>query len=599
MTTAWELADNERPDGVSPDAAPVSSTVWGSDVVAEMLRRLDLDYLCVNPGASFRGLHDSLVNHLGNRAPRMLVALHDEHCVAIAHGYAKASGRMMGAVVHANVGLMHATMAIFDAWCDRMPVLVVGATGPVDAARRRPWIDWIHTAQDQGALVRGYTKWDDQPASVPAACESLLRAAQIARTAPHGPVYVALDVSLQEDPAPEGFAPPEPARFAPPSPPAVSPADVEAAVALLRGAQHPVILVGRVSRDRADWDRRVALAERLGAAVLTDVKPGIGFPLDHPLQTTRPSTVLVPDSVSQLRKADVVLSLDWVDLAGTLKMAWANEDPPARIVSASLDRYVHNGWSMDHQGLPPVDLDLLVPPDRLVEALLERIPPRNTPAPAGASVLPPTPAPDGAISLLMLAASLRRAVGEAPTTLLRVPISWDARYWPPADPMDHLGSDGGGGIGSGPGMAVGSALALMQRSAGQRRLPVAVLGDGDYLMGVNALWTATHYRIPLLVVIYNNRSYLQDEMHQERIARARGRPVENRWIGLRLTDPEVDLAGMARAQGAIGHGPIAEGADLDAVLAQAVVEVEGGACVVVDVHCTTDYFGNTTERAKV
>src|SRR5438552_6635105 len=146
---------------------------WGSDAVALMLHGLDIPYVALNTGASYRGLHDSLVNLLGNRDPQMLLCLHEEHAVAIAHGYAKVAGRPMAAIVHSNVGLMHATMAIFNAWCDRVPVLVLGATGPVDAARRRPWIDWIHTAQDQGALVRSYTKWDAQPASVPAALEAV------------------------------------------------------------------------------------------------------------------------------------------------------------------------------------------------------------------------------------------------------------------------------------------------------------------------------------------------------------------------------------------------------------------------------------------
>ena len=146
-----------------PVPVPEQKELWGSDAIAAMLRALDIPYLALNPGASYRGLHDSIVNYLGNERPQMLLCLHEESAVAIAHGYAKASGRMMGAVLHSNVGLMHGTMAIFNAWCDRVPMLILGATGPWDAAQRRPWIDWIHTASDQGALVRDYTKWDNQP----------------------------------------------------------------------------------------------------------------------------------------------------------------------------------------------------------------------------------------------------------------------------------------------------------------------------------------------------------------------------------------------------------------------------------------------------
>src|SRR5215211_5991269 len=173
-----------------PLPSGANAPAFGSDVIADTLRALEIPYIALNPGASYRGLHDSLVNYLGNSAPQMLLCLHEESAVAIAHGYAKVTGKAMAAALHSNVGLMHASMAIFNAWCDRMPVLLLGATGPVDAAKRRPWIDCIHTARDQGALIRPYTKWDDQPASVPAACESLLRARQIAETTPKGPVYV-------------------------------------------------------------------------------------------------------------------------------------------------------------------------------------------------------------------------------------------------------------------------------------------------------------------------------------------------------------------------------------------------------------------------
>jgi len=190
----------EDPEGVERGAVAME---WGSDALAELLSRLDLRYLALVPGSSYRGLHDSLVNYAGNRDPRMLVCLHEEHAVAIAHGYAKVTGCPMAVAIHSNVGLMHATMAIYNAWCDRVPMLILGATGPVDAAKRRPWIDWIHTSTDQGALIRAYSKWDDQPASVEAALDSLARAYSITTAAPSAPVYVCLDVSLQEQPLPE------------------------------------------------------------------------------------------------------------------------------------------------------------------------------------------------------------------------------------------------------------------------------------------------------------------------------------------------------------------------------------------------------------
>src|SRR6187401_3208678 len=196
-----------------PVPAGVNAAGFGSDVIADALRATGIPYIALTPGASYRGLHDSLVNYLGNAQPQMLLCLHEESAVAIAHGYAKVTGRAMAAVVHSNVGLMHATMAIFNAWCDRMPVLVLGATGPVDAVKRRPWIDWIHTARDQGALVRPYTKWDDQPASPAAAREALMRALWLANTAPQGPVYVNLDAEMQEAKLSEPLPPLDVARF--------------------------------------------------------------------------------------------------------------------------------------------------------------------------------------------------------------------------------------------------------------------------------------------------------------------------------------------------------------------------------------------------
>src|SRR5262244_4169906 len=232
----------------SPVSASVQENIWGSDAIAAMLRALDIPYLALNPGASYRGLHDSIVNYLGNDRPQMLLCLHEESAVAIAHGYARVAGQMMGVVLHSNVGLMHGTMAIFNAWCDRAPVLLLGATGPWDASKRRPWIDWIHTVSDQGALIRDYTKWDNQPASVPSAYEALVRAVQIANTAPRGPVYVNLDAALQE--AKIGPLPPVPdvARHQAPPSPAPSPEVVRDAARLLSGARRPVILVGRGRR---------------------------------------------------------------------------------------------------------------------------------------------------------------------------------------------------------------------------------------------------------------------------------------------------------------------------------------------------------------
>jgi thiamine pyrophosphate-dependent acetolactate synthase large subunit-like protein len=579
-----QLTDRSGAPIERPLPLPSGNALFGSDVVAETLRALEIPFIALNPGASYRGFHDSLVNHLGNVQPQMLLCLHEEHAVAIAHGYAKVTGKPMAAALHSNVGLMHGTMAIFNAWCDRMPVLVLGATGPVDAPKRRPWIDWIHTARDQGALIRPYTKWDDQPASPEAAREALLRACWLTQTAPMGPVYVNLDAGMQEAPLTDPLPPLDATRFLPAVPSAVSVEQVAQAVEMLRRAERPVILMGRGSRDEQTWANRVALAEALRARVVTDLKCGAVFPTDHPLHAGAPATFPVEEAAEAIKAADVVLSLDWVDLAGSLKAACGTVSPAAKVINVTMDHQLHNGWSMDHQALPPADVFIAAGADTVVAALLAQLPHNDGGYTQRSQPVAP-PVEPGPIRVPRMIHELRAAVGKRPASLLHVSLSWNAALWPFQHPLDYIGSDGGGGIGGGPGIAVGAALALR----GSGRLPVAVCGDGDFLMGATSLWTAVHYNIPLLIVVANNRSFFNDELHQERVARMRNRPVENRWIGQRIADPEIDLAQLARAQGALGFGPVVDDAELASTFRSAVEAVEGGAVAVVDVRVAPGY----------
>jgi thiamine pyrophosphate-dependent acetolactate synthase large subunit-like protein len=573
-----------------PVAAGVNAASFGSDVIAEALAALDIPYVALNPGASYRGLHDSIVNYLGNTHPQMLLCLHEESAVAIAHGYAKVTGRAMAAAVHSNVGLMHATMAIFNAWCDRMPMLILGATGPNDAAKRRPWIEWIHTARDQGALVRGYTKWDDQPGSPVAARESVLRAAWIANTAPRGPTYINLDVDIQEQKLTEPVAQIDAQRYMPTVTSAANPQAIKAAAKLLKTAQNPVILAGRVSRDLDAWNSRIVLAERLGAQVVTDLKIAASFPTHHMLHAGSPGgTTLDPQAADAIHNADVILSLDYLDVAGTFKTAGGNVT--AKVIQVSVDHRLHNGWSMDYQGLPPVDVFIDCEPDQAVPALLEALGPGPSRVVVARAKEHPVPTGDK-LTVDHMADALREAVGDRPASLTHVSLSWNGASWPFKHPLDYLGSDGGGGVGGGPGISVGAALALK----GSGRLPVAVCGDGDFLMGVTALWTAAHYKIPLLIVVANNRSFFNDELHQERVARMRNRPVENRWIGQRISEPDIDLAGMARAQGAQGFGPVERISDLASAFEQAIAAVEAGGVAVVDVRVAPGYTAATTAQ---
>ncbi len=536
---------------------------WGSDVMADMLRSLEIPYIALTPGASFRGLHDSLVNHLGNTRPELLLCIHEETAVALAHGYARVTGRPLAVALHANVGLMHATMAIFNAWCDRIPMLLLGGVGPLDAMKRRPWVDWIHTSRDLGALVRGYTKWDDLPGSVPAALEAILRAYRIAMTPPQGPAYVALDVALQEEALAAPVPLPELERFRAAvsgTPPQES---VREVARLLEGAKRPLLMIGRGSSDPADFARRVALAERIGAVVLTDIKTGAT--LSDEASAAAVSAEPVRDgrrgAADRRRRCDPEPRLDRPrrHAAPGLRRRAA-----ARRRSSSV-RWISTSTTATTWTIRRCRRRISRCSPRRTRWWRRSSPARRAGRDAGAIVVRADRGSRGGAeysSLRRLASDRMPLADLARVTMdslaphrpsyIRLPLGWPGEHCRFEHPLDYIGFDGGGGIGSGPGMAIGAALALR----GGDRLPVAVLGDGDYLMGLTALWTGVHYRIPVLIVIANNESFFNDELHQERMARVRGRPVENRWIGLRLSDPDMDLAGLARDQGAKGYGPV-------------------------------------------
>jgi benzoylformate decarboxylase len=573
---------------------------WGSDVIAQALANLDIPYIALVPGASYRGFHDSIVNYLGNRAPQMVVCLHEEHSVAIANGYAKVTETPMAVALHSNVGLMHAAMTIFNAWCERSPIVIFGATGPVDAHLRRPWVDWLHTSKDQAAIVRHYIKWDDQPVSPEAAVEAIYRANQIARTHPLGPVYVCLDATLQEAELTREVAVPAFARYAPPAQPVPSDDIVDAVFAAVASATAPLVLFGRVSRDQAEWEERVRLAECLGAPVWSTMHNPAAFPTDHPLhRLPMAGEFLTDEEKSYVARADTIVSFDWMDLAGYLRTTTGRvqtQNPTdAKVIHCSVDGLLANGWSMDYQALPAVDINILARPESLVRRMLARLP-------QGVSPEKPLVAPEnyagiahwtgkkrerkkndaGALSLQTMADVYAEFAANRDITLARVPIGWPGDAMHLGGPLDYLGKDGGLAVGTGPGHTVGAALALKDST----RMVVGVLGDGDYLMGVNALWTASRMRLPLMIVVANNRSYFNDEKHQERVAVQRERPTENKWIGQQLDDPPADLVGLAKAQGFEGEGPIDDAAEFAAALERGAAAVRAGGRYIIDVRST-------------
>jgi acetolactate synthase-1/2/3 large subunit len=563
--------------------------LYGSDIIAEALREQRFPYICLNPGASYRGLHDSLVNHLGNQTPEIITCMHEEHAVGIAQGYAKITDQALAVAVHSNVGLMHASMGVFNAWCDRVPMLILGATGPLDAAKRRPWIEWIHTTVDQGSMVRGFTKWDDQPASPEAAVESIRRGVILTNTAPSGPVYVNLDVSIQEQeinvrpkfddishfPTPDNAEPPK--------------AALAEALDILSRAKRPFIFCGRGGRSEAEWNNRIKLAERLNARTTTHVKLPAGFPTTHPLFIGETGWRLEGTVFDAIRSADAIIMLDWLDGGNALRLAFPPGSPRPPVINISNDFHIHRGWSMDYGGLTAVDVSIPTVPCTAVSALLEGL---AKPAPVQQLKewdVPPVVG-KGNIGVMDLARAFFHASKGREICLTGRPLGWPLNANEITHPLGFLGHTGGGGLGAGTSIAVGAALGL--REIGSKRRAVAILGDGDYTMGLTAIWNAATLKLPILFLIANNQSYFNDEDHQIKIAQRRGRPTENAPIGQRMQEPEPNLAGLARDLGLEAPEPITDLTDLQAALIHSLDRVENGAAVVLDVRVRQEYVGD-------
>lgn len=574
-----------------------SRAVYGSDYMVEVLRELGVRYIALNPGASYRGLHDSLVN-FGSGGPELILCTHEEIAVAIANGYFRVTGEPMATGLHNVVGLQHASMAIFNAWCDRSAVLNLGGGGPQDANHRRS-TDWVHTALVQGNAVRDYVKYDDQPNSIEAAPESLLRAMRTAMTDPKGPVYVCLDSDIQEQRLDEALPLPDVSLFRPPAPPAPNPRALAEAADALAAAAWPVIVTGEIGRNPSALTAAVELAETLGSAVV-DAEGRFGFPNTHPLDLTTVRERALAD-------ADVVLALDVPSLGvplgpsvrerGALQLATPRG---AKTIHITLLDQERQNWVTDNQWLLPVAIPIAADTSQAIPLLTAALRERFSGDAAAAAAVEERRARVSAlhdearaaserwvrdtwdltpVSTARLYGEIARRVKGAPWALVH---SHGRRAREVLELTEHaheLGGGRAGGVGYGLPSSVGAALAYK----GTGRLCVSVLGDGDFLMTSNALWTAAHCRIPLLAIVFNNRSYYNDEEHQERMARWRDRPVENKGIGIRIDDPAPDFAALARAFDVAGFGPVTSPNELGGVLDQAIEVVRSGKPAVLDV----------------
>jgi acetolactate synthase-1/2/3 large subunit len=574
---------------------------WGSDVIVDLLKAFEIEYVAINPGATFRGLHDSLVNYGGNRAPEIILCNHEEIAVAFAHGYARAKGRPMAAAVHNVVGLQHASMAIYNAWADRLPVIVLGGTGPMDTANRRPWIDWVHTANVQGNLVRDFCKWDDQPASVEAVPDSFIRAYRLATTDPQGPVYLCYDGDVQEKKLDGAVPNVSLDRYPAPLPLQAPEEGFDQTVKMLLEAKRPVILADWVGRKEAGFKALGELAEMLAAPVL-DQFGRLNFPVHHPLNLTGQADKVIP-------QADLVLALDVPDLEGaTTKRAQegGNRRPVAlmpahaKVINVALDDLLVRAWATDFNKLREADLMIMADTAVFLPELVRRLKAEKKLG-ALSGDIEKRRADWGKVHEQKKAAlekELKSKWDEKPIAMTRIYVElaealkgedWvltngssqgkENLYMPATKFNQILGKYKGGGLGYGLPASLGAALAMK----GSGKFCVDIQPDGCLLFTVSALWTAVHHEIPLLIVVCSNRSYFNDEEHQERVAVARNRPVENKTVGIRIDDPAVDFAANAKSYGVWGTGPITDPKDLAKALRDAIKVVKEGKPALVDV----------------
>jgi thiamine pyrophosphate-dependent acetolactate synthase large subunit-like protein len=572
---------------------------YGSDLIVDLLKALGIEYVALNPGSSFRGIHDSLVNYNGNRNPEIVLCCHEEIAVSVAHGYAKAAGKPMAAIVHNVVGLQHASMAIYNAWCDRTPVLVMGGTGPMNSSKRRPWIDWIHTALVQGNLVRDFVKWDDQPIGVEAIPSSIMRGYRIAMSDPKGPVYLCFDVIDQEAPLEKEMPLPDPARFRPPAPLQAEADAIKQAARMLSEAQNPVIVADYLGRNDESVRSLVELAELLGIAVI-DLGARLNFPNTHPLNLTGKDREIVGN-------ADVIMGLDVMDLFGALARhdAAAHTSQPAikpdcKVIHATLADVAVRGWTTDFQELAPVDLPIVANTRIFLPALIEEIKRQGKFSKSTVEERRKALAAQHDEIRAHWQKELKRRWDERPISPPRLAFEvweairreswllvsgafrgWPQRLWDWDKPGLFLGGYGGGGLGYSPGASVGASLV----HKGTGTVCVNLQRDGDLLYTTSALWTAANTEVPLLIVMTNNRTYYNDEEHQEKVALARGRPPEKKVVGMRMEKPPVDFANLARSFGIFGEGPVTEPDKIRPALERALrVVKDEGRPALVDVY---------------
>ena len=560
----------------------------GSDYMVDVIKSLNIEYLAANPGSSFRSLQESFINYGGNKNPEWLTCCHEESSVGIAHGYYRIEGKPMAIAAHGTVGLQHASMMVYDAFVARVPIYML-AGNTLGADERRPGVEWNHSAQDAAAFLRDFLKWDDTPKTLTHFGESAVRAYKIGMSVPAGPTLIVADSDLQEEEV-ENRSKLRIPKLTLASPPSADPNAIKDIAKMLVNAQNPLIIIGHNavrSEQGAQW--LVELAETLQANVQNAA--GRGMPNQHPL------------SGGGVANADVIMALEVDDFWGATndvidqqtRASNSRIKPGTKLISISTkDLYTKSNYQ-DFQRYPEVDISVAadsqasLPPlieackslmtadrKRVAEERGKKLAAAHAQAKERARTESTYAWNASPISTQRMRAELWNLIKNKDWSLVGGAASplWNIdKYY------RTIGGGGAAAVGSALPTAVGAALANKKYG----RLSVSIQNDGDLMYAPGPLWTAAHHRIPLLLVMHNNRAYHQEVMHLQRMANRRQRGITTAHIGTRIEDPYIDYATVARGLGVYGEGPITNPNDLGPALQRAIARVEKGETALVDV----------------
>jgi thiamine pyrophosphate-dependent acetolactate synthase large subunit-like protein len=597
---AAQQGPSKTPDVQVNDTGALPPVRAGSDFMVDVIKSLGFEYVAANPGSFHRSLHESTINYGGNRNPELLTCLHEETAAAIAHGYYKVEGKPMAVYCYGSVGLQHASLAIYSAFCDRVPiVLIVG--NDLDMMKKSGRVDMVHSAQDVGAIVRDFTKWDDAPVSYGHFAESLVRAYKIAMTPPTLPVLISVDKYLQEDPMPEGAHPRIP-KLSPTKPPQGDAAAVKGISKMLVAAEMPVLIVERAARTPAGLGYVVELAELLQLPVI-DTLQRMNFPSRHPLNQ---NSGRGPD-LGVIREADVILSMEnpllW-SMVNTLEEGSSEGrsrlKPGAKLISiSSLDLFTRSNYQ-DGGRYQEVDIALAADAEATLPLLIEEVKrlitgdrrrffdARRTKLAAASQKrmdqdrLRATYGwDDSPISTARIAAEVWAQIKNKDWALVSrsdAMSGWAQRFWNFEKYHQHIGQSGSVAIGYNNPASVGAALAHRKNG----RLCINLQHDGDMMFLPNALWTAAHHQIPMLTVMHNNRAYNTEVMQVQQIAGLHHRDIGNCRIGNAIDSPNIDYAKLAQSMGWYAEGPITNPKDLAPAIRRALAIVEKGQPALLD-----------------